>query len=180
MTSPTLQFVPQWLKKPSSAIHSGAGSNSSAFGGGGGPFTNGASSDLHDNASATYSNGATPGFANALASAHSSSDQHPKHPANGLIDSYSSISSPNYGSSSDTYPLKQQDPNRPFRYTKQQMLALFDQDAVKARPLELLDLVQRGDGSDGVILNDKVGVPMGLIEWTEEEKKVCSLLSCSC
>ncbi len=57
---------------------------------------------------------------------------------------------------------------RPFRYSKEAMLALYDSAAVKNRPLELMELVEGG----GVVLSEKPNVPFGLTEWNEEDKKV--------
>jgi PERQ amino acid-rich with GYF domain-containing protein len=57
---------------------------------------------------------------------------------------------------------------RPFRYSKEIMLSLYDPGLVKSRPLELLELAEGG----GVVLSEKPNVPFGLTEWTEDEKKV--------
>jgi hypothetical protein len=59
------------------------------------------------------------------------------------------------------------DEARPFRYSKEAMLALYDSVAVKNRPLELLELAEGG----GVVLSGQPNVPFGFTEWSEEEKR---------
>ncbi len=62
------------------------------------------------------------------------------------------------------------DEQRPFRYSKEAILALYDPAIVRTRPLELLELGEAG----AVILSDKANGPVGLTDMTDEEKKVGS------
>ncbi len=55
-----------------------------------------------------------------------------------------------------------------FKYTREQMLALWEEDKVKELPIELVQLL-----SDGrVLVSKNVQKPVGLREQTEVEKKL--------
>lgn len=55
----------------------------------------------------------------------------------------------------------------PFRYSKEQILALFDEEKVKGTPIELVDLREKGS----VLVAPHANRPIGLRELTEAEKK---------
>lgn len=55
----------------------------------------------------------------------------------------------------------------PFRYSREQILGLWDEEKVRDTPIELVDL---GDG--GVLVSKTVIRPIGLRELTDQEKKV--------
>ncbi|KAJ9105142.1 hypothetical protein QFC19_003600 [Naganishia cerealis] len=200
MTSPSMQFAPAWLKKPSGT--SSAGSATS----GGHPANS------------------TLAFSQAVASAptignlqHSlgteensglsgvpSSGIKQTGTPNPLGQSYSQIASPrnefssypNHGLSSaitsasvhlstaiDGSSPAGDNKARPFRYSREVMLALFEEEKVRERPLELMEWAMHPNNSSGhvgaeqggiasIILSDKAGIPMGLVEWTTEEKKL--------
>jgi len=64
------------------------------------------------------------------------------------------------------------DPNHhPFRYSREQILALWDEDKVKETPIELVEMLDVGD----VLVSKSVERPVGLGELSEVEKKVCQL-----
>jgi len=56
----------------------------------------------------------------------------------------------------------------PFRYSRDQILAVWDEEKVKERPIELLQLAESG----AVIVSQNVVKPVGLRELSELEKKV--------
>jgi PERQ amino acid-rich with GYF domain-containing protein len=194
MTSPSMQFAPAWLKKPSGTTS------------GGPPSSGGQSAN------------STLAFSQAVASAptignlqHSSGmEEFPSTgtkqtgASNPLGQSYSQIASPrneypnypNPGFSSGTASASVQlssaidgsassgdNKARPFRYSREALLALFDEEKVRERPLELMEWAMHPNNNSGhagaeeggiasIILSDKAGIPMGLVEWTSEEKKV--------
>ena len=55
----------------------------------------------------------------------------------------------------------------PFRYSREQILGLWDEDKVKDTPIELEGMLDSG----GVVVSDNVAQPVGLREMTEVEKK---------
>jgi len=57
----------------------------------------------------------------------------------------------------------------PFRYSREQILALWDEDKVKETPIELAGMLDSG----GVHVSKKVAKPVGLRDLAEVEKKVC-------
>jgi PERQ amino acid-rich with GYF domain-containing protein len=57
----------------------------------------------------------------------------------------------------------------PFRYSREQMLGLWDEEKVRNTPIELVDMLENG----GVLVSKTVVRPIGLREPTENEKKVC-------
>lgn len=56
----------------------------------------------------------------------------------------------------------------PFRYSREQILAVWDEDKFKERPIELMQIGENG----AVIVSKEVTKPVGLRELTELEKKV--------
>jgi PERQ amino acid-rich with GYF domain-containing protein len=56
----------------------------------------------------------------------------------------------------------------PFRYSRDQILAVWDEEKIKERPIELLQLAESG----AVIVSQNVVKPVGLRELSELEKKV--------
>ena len=56
----------------------------------------------------------------------------------------------------------------PFRYSREQILALWDEDQVKQTPIELMEMLDTG----GELVSKSVVRPVGLRGMTEEEKKV--------
>jgi PERQ amino acid-rich with GYF domain-containing protein len=58
----------------------------------------------------------------------------------------------------------------PFRYSRDQILALWEEDKVKDTPFELAEMLDNG----GVLVSRAVAKPVGLRDLTETEKKVGS------
>ncbi|ORY24769.1 hypothetical protein BCR39DRAFT_545829 [Naematelia encephala] len=58
----------------------------------------------------------------------------------------------------------------PFRYSAETMLSLWDEEKVKAVPIELFDLADGGAG----LVSRVPRKPAGLGEFSEQQKKVCS------
>jgi PERQ amino acid-rich with GYF domain-containing protein len=56
----------------------------------------------------------------------------------------------------------------PFRYSREEILAVWDEDKVRERPIELLQLADSG----AVIVSQSVVKPVGLRDLSELEKKV--------
>ncbi|KAL7421333.1 kinesin-like protein [Cryptotrichosporon argae] len=56
----------------------------------------------------------------------------------------------------------------PFRYTREQMLALWDEDKVRDRPIELVDIAEAGS----VIVSKDIVKPVGRRELSDIEKKI--------
>lgn len=84
--------------------------------------------------------------------------------------------SPGLATDNSYFPYGADTPNgngngHPFRYTREQILSLYDGDKVKERPIEL---VQMAD--DGVLVSKNVAKPIGLRDLTEIEKRVSLLL----
>lgn len=202
-----MQFAPAWLKKPNGTATSG--STNSA---GGTPSSNLAFSQAvasaptighlqhsSQNEDPTGISGfPLPGSRQGGATSTNTGN------INALGQSYSQIASPRnesfpssnqgFGSSiaSASVQLGEQvngsynagsNKARPFRYSRETMLALFDEDKIRERPLELMEWAmvrsnnsghagKENEGVTSIILSDKAGIPMGLVEWTAEEKKV--------
>lgn len=55
----------------------------------------------------------------------------------------------------------------PFRYSREQILNLFDEDKVKGTPIELVSLLEQGS----VLVAPHANQPIGMREMTEAEKK---------
>ncbi len=58
----------------------------------------------------------------------------------------------------------------PFRHSRDQILALWDEEKVKKTPIELVEMLDAGS----VLVRKTVTRPVGLRELTEVEKKVCN------
>lgn len=56
----------------------------------------------------------------------------------------------------------------PFRYSREQILAHWDEDKVKGTPIELVEILEAG----GVLVSKDVIRPVGLRDLTEAEKRV--------
>ncbi|KAJ9124188.1 hypothetical protein QFC22_000985 [Naganishia vaughanmartiniae] len=196
MTSPSMQFAPAWLKKPSGTTS-------------GGPPSSGGQSA---NPSLAFSQAvaSAPSIGNLQHSSgmedfpSSGMKQTQTGTSNPLGQSYSQIASPrnefssypNQGLSSGIASASVQlssvidgsgssgdNKARPFRYSREALLALFDEEKARERPLELMEWAMHPNNSSGhagaeeggiasIILSEKVGIPMGLVEWTSEEKKL--------
>lgn len=209
MTSPSMQFAPAWLKKPNGTATSG--STNSA---GGTPSSNLAFSQAvasaptighlqhsSQNEDPTGLSGfPLPGSRQGGATSTNTGA------TNALGQSYSQIASPRnesfpssnqgFGASIASASVQLGDQvngsynagnnkARPFRYSRETMIALFDEDKIRERPLELMEWAmvrsnnsghagKENEGVTSIILSDKAGIPMGLVEWTAEEKKVSS------
>lgn len=61
----------------------------------------------------------------------------------------------------------------PFRYSRDQILALWDEDKVRETPIELVEMSEGG----GVMVSKGAARPVGLRDMTDMEKKVRSLPS---
>jgi PERQ amino acid-rich with GYF domain-containing protein len=57
---------------------------------------------------------------------------------------------------------------KPFQYTPEQIFALYDEEKVRERPIELVDLAENG----GALVSKSVVRPVGMRDLTEIEKKV--------
>lgn len=57
----------------------------------------------------------------------------------------------------------------PFRYTREQILGLYDEEKFKGMPIEFVDLLDRGLS----VVATQPRRPLGMREVTEAEKKVC-------
>lgn len=201
MTSASMQFAPAWLKKP----------NGTASGGSNNPGASASSTLAFSQAVASAPTigqlqpssqnedfsglagfplpGARQGGATTAQTGHT----------NSFGQSYSQIASPrneNFPSAMAGAAVQLADvvngssttgnKARPFRYSRETMLALFDEDKIKERPLELMEWATHRSNNSGhvgnigaedsgvtsIILSDKAGLPMGLVDWTIEEKKV--------
>lgn len=78
---------------------------------------------------------------------------------------------PNDGSyfpASDRQNGSAPDPH-PFRYTREQILGLYDEEKFKGMPIEFVDLLDRGLS----VVAPQPRRPLGMREVTEAEKKVC-------
>jgi hypothetical protein len=105
---------------------------------------------------------------------------HPSVPANSGL-SYSRVThtptTPGFPADSSYFPYTE--PNghgqdakpHPFRYSREQILGLWDEEKVRETPIELVDL---GDG--GILVSKAVVRPIGLRDLTEQERKVCRFL----
>ncbi|KAJ9106225.1 hypothetical protein QFC21_001369 [Naganishia friedmannii] len=189
-----MQFAPAWLKKPS-------GSTS------GGPPTSGGQS-VNPTLAFSQAVASAPTIGNLQHSSgmeeFPSSGMKQSAATNPLGQSYSQIASPrnefstypNQGLSSGIASASVQHSSaidgsgssndnkaRPFRYSRETLLALFDEEKARERPLELMEWAMHPNNSSGhagaeeggiasIILSDKGGIPMGLVEWTSEEKKL--------
>lgn len=56
----------------------------------------------------------------------------------------------------------------PFRYSREQILSLFDESKFKERPIELVEMAEGG----GVLVSQSVNRPVGMRDLTDTEKKV--------
>lgn len=56
----------------------------------------------------------------------------------------------------------------PFRYSREQILSLFDESKFKERPIELVEMAEGG----GVLVSQSVNRPVGMRDLTDAEKKV--------
>lgn len=211
MTSPSMQFAPAWLKKPNGTTTGG-----STTSGGGTPGSTLAFSQAvasaptighlqhssQDEDSAGLSGFPLPGTRQAGAASTNTGI------ANPLGQSYSQIASPRnenfpssaHGLTSNIALASGQlgealngssaagsNKARPFRYSRETMLALFDEDKIRERPLELTEWAthrsnnsghagKEDEGVTSIILSEKAGIPMGLVEWTVDEKKVSMVI----
>lgn len=59
----------------------------------------------------------------------------------------------------------------PFRYSRDQILGLFDEDKLKSTPIELVELLEQGS----VLVAQHVNRPVGMRDLTDAEKKVCCI-----
>lgn len=109
-------------------------------------------------------------------------NEFPSHPNQG----HSASTSVHLSSAIDGSGSSGDNKARPFRYSREALLALFDEEKVRERPLELMEWAMHPNNSSGhaggeeggiasIILSDKAGIPMGLVDWTSEEKKVSSV-----
>ncbi|EAL20161.1 hypothetical protein CNBF2380 [Cryptococcus deneoformans B-3501A] len=56
----------------------------------------------------------------------------------------------------------------PFRYSREQILSLFDESKFKERPIELVEMAEGG----GVLVSQSVNRPVGMRDLTDTEKKI--------
>lgn len=56
----------------------------------------------------------------------------------------------------------------PFRYSREQILSLFDESKFKERPIELVEMAEGG----GVLVSQSVNRPVGMRDLADTEKKV--------
>jgi PERQ amino acid-rich with GYF domain-containing protein len=59
----------------------------------------------------------------------------------------------------------------PFRYSREQILGLFDEDKFKSTPIELVELLEQ----NSVLVAQHVNRPVGMRELTDAEKKASSI-----
>jgi PERQ amino acid-rich with GYF domain-containing protein len=80
--------------------------------------------------------------------------------------------SPNFPSDSSYFPYTEPngaaDPKLAFRYSREQMLGMWEEEKVRELPIEMVQLLEDG----GVLVSKSVVKPVGLREQTEVEKKV--------
>ncbi|WVQ63939.1 uncharacterized protein L199_002096 [Kwoniella botswanensis] len=87
--------------------------------------------------------------------------------------------SPNFPSDASYFPYQEPNGNvngvngdnatsHPFRYGRDQILNLFDENKFKERPIELVEMAEGG----GVLVSKSVNRPIGLRDLTEIEKKL--------
>ena len=60
----------------------------------------------------------------------------------------------------------------PFRYSREQILGVYDEDKVRDVPIELVEVLEGG----GVLVQKGANRPVGLRELTDDEKKVSPVL----
>lgn len=171
-----MQFAPAWLKKPNGAHAPGTPASSHP------PSMQGVDSGFplpgarHGVPAAAVAGGPAPlGGQSYSQIASPRAESFPSGFGAALGDTVNGTS---YGGAAGSG-----DKARPFRYSRETMLALFEEDKVRARPVELMEWAQvrsnnsgrvggEGEGVTSIILSGKAGLPMGLVEWTVEEKKV--------
>ena len=156
----SMHFAPQWVKpiKPSGTTITPTTET---------PAPPRPSLSLNSSAAPPNSNIPFP----ALSQNHSQGAQHP--PPNNPALSYSRIThtliSPAVPNDYSYFPHPEQngtDPNpHPFRYSREQILALWDEDKVKNTPIELKEML------NGVLVSKSLVKPVGLRDINEVEKK---------
>ena len=185
-----MQFAPAWLKKPNGAVPGGSTNAGAATIGQPQPtsqnedFSGLAGFPLpgaRQGGNVPAQNGLTNSFGQSYSQIASPRNENfPSNMASGAVQLADVVNG-----SSTTGDNKA----RPFRYSREAMLALFDEDKIKERPLELTEWATHRSNNSGhagtedggvtsIILSDKAGLPMGLVEWTVEEKKVSITSSC--
>ena len=84
-----------------------------------------------------------------------------------------STQSPNFSSENGFQSYGENGNTHPFRYTTEQILALWNPDRVKEVPIELAELMEHGS----VLVSKEAVKPIGLRDLSEVEKKVSLALS---
>ncbi|WRT69040.1 uncharacterized protein IL334_006023 [Kwoniella shivajii] len=170
----SIHFAPQWVKPikpsgtsltPTTEHPSGISSKNST--------THSSSNSISHTAAAGSNNIPFPALSQRAASPTTATAQNPPL-------SYSRVThtplSPSFPPDASYFPY--QEPNgiqengtaHPFRYSREQILALFDESKFKERPIELVEMAEGG----GVLVSKAVNRPVGLRDHTEIEKKLLS------
>jgi PERQ amino acid-rich with GYF domain-containing protein len=80
--------------------------------------------------------------------------------------------SPNFPTDNSYFPYTEAngvaDPKLAFRYSREQMLGMWEEEKVRELPIDLVQMLEDG----GVLVSKNVVKPIGLREQTEVEKKV--------
>jgi PERQ amino acid-rich with GYF domain-containing protein len=167
----SMHFVPQWVK-PIKPTGSTQATTPTALNGG-----IGSGGDLASPSSLTGSKPSQPfpalGGGGANGGRASPTTATAPNPALSYSRATYTPQSPNVA---DTSYFPDQDHNpgnpHPFRYSRDQILGLYDENKFKDVPMELLDLLDQ----NGILVSKQPVKPVGLRELTEGEKKVSQLL----
>lgn len=158
----SIHFAPQWVKpiKPS-----GAGST---------PTTE---HPVEPPKSASAAQHPFPALSSSGGGNHHQVHQSNTNPAMSYSRVTHTPTTPGFPSDSSYFPYTESNGTghaevpHPFRYSREQILALWDEDKVRETPIELADMMPGG----GVLLSQGVIRPNGLRELSDVEKKVSSL-----
>ena len=158
----SIHFAPQWVKpiKPTGASITPTAEHPSTL-----PKSAGSGAAQHP----------FPALSSGGGHHHPSSQQSTANPALSYSRATHTPTTPGFPADSSYFPYTAE-PNgtghgevrHPFRYSREQILALWDEEKVKETPIELVDML---DGQ-GVLLAQGVVRPNGLRELSDIEKKV--------
>lgn len=190
--SPSLHFVPQWLKKPSGPGTPPANTPLSPGGGGNAAFAFGSAPSISaSSVPPSLNKQAGSKQAQQQQHSHSSAAPTPTEPRPAVFEhSYSQIAGTrehqqqqqgqhtlhpgSYDANSPSALPTNGSLPRPFQYSKEELLSFFNESSVQDRPVELVLDGGHGvsAGTGMVILADRAGKPVGLTHAGEEERKL--------
>ncbi|WVR09078.1 hypothetical protein IAU60_006139 [Kwoniella sp. DSM 27419] len=169
----SIHFAPQWVKpiKPSGTSLTPTTETPSggitSIGAGGGGLKSTVSSAIGSGPSPSVP---FPALSGGRASPNTSTTANPAL-------SYSRVThtplSPSFPGDASYFPYQEPNLNKengahPFRYSREQILALFDESKYKETPIELVEMAEGG----GVLVSKSMNRPVGLRDLTDIEKKL--------